>query len=116
MTDDSQVTYDPKCTICSIPKSHHEGFRHPFSDPTRPIGASQVFGKTRTDRIGGSGRGPAVSGAQIAGELTVEHAAFPFDPVLRQALVTKGVITYQDLEEAEHHIRSVTNNLVKGEK
>lgn len=34
--------------------------------------------------------------------------AMPFDPVLRQALVDKGILTAQDLEEAEHKIRMIS--------
>jgi hypothetical protein len=34
---------------------------------------------------------------------------WPFDPVLRQALIDKGVLTPQDLRDAEEKIRAVTS-------
>lgn len=41
---------------------------------------------------------------------TVVGAApqWPFDPVLRQALVDKGILTVQDLADAEAKIRAVS--------
>jgi hypothetical protein len=34
--------------------------------------------------------------------------AYPFDPILRQALIDKGVITPQDLADAQAKIEVVT--------
>jgi hypothetical protein len=34
---------------------------------------------------------------------------WPFDPVLRQALIDKGVLAPQDLRDAEEKIRAVTS-------
>jgi hypothetical protein len=36
-------------------------------------------------------------------------SAWPFDPVLRQALIDKGVLVPQDLRDAEEKIRAVTS-------
>jgi hypothetical protein len=44
---------------------------------------------------------------------------WPFDPVLRQALIAKGVITPEDLRMAEDQIRAVTASFdaaVKGSR
>lgn len=96
--DDSPEEVNPRCTICSHVKSNHGAFRHPFSEPKNPISTSQVFGKPRTDRTGGSGRGPAMDQPQVSVQ------SFPFDPVLRQALIDKGVITPDDLLVAQSKI------------
>lgn len=37
----------------------------------------------------------------------------PFDPVLRQALLSKGIITLADIAEAEQMIRATTGQLVR---
>jgi hypothetical protein len=42
------------------------------------------------------------------GDVTVGQGQWPFDPVLRQALVDKGVLTPQDLTDAEAKIRAVS--------
>lgn len=38
----------------------------------------------------------------------VEASPWPFDPVLRQALIDKGVLTPGDLTEAEAKIRAIS--------
>jgi len=35
-------------------------------------------------------------------------SAYPFDPVLRQALVDKGILTPQDLRDAQEKIEAIT--------
>jgi len=40
--------------------------------------------------------------------------AYPFDPVLRQALIDKGVLTVEDLQVAEEKIRMVTAQFMGG--
>lgn len=111
MVDETQVTHDPICTICNTSKSEHAERQHPFSDPKNPISPSQIFGKTRGEGVGGSGHGPAIRKPQI-NPAPIQVSAFPFDPVLRQALIMKGVITADDLMAAETHIRTV-NNIVR---
>lgn len=44
----------------------------------------------------------------------VSPMRFPFDPVLRMALVNKGVITPEDLTAAEAQIRAVTAEMLGG--
>lgn len=41
-------------------------------------------------------------------------APFPFDPVLRQALIDKGVLTFEDLVEADRKIRMVSGMVSDG--
>lgn len=38
----------------------------------------------------------------------VKQSSMPFDPVLRQALVDKGVLTVEDLRAAEEKIRAIS--------
>lgn len=44
----------------------------------------------------------------------VKAAPWPFDPVLRQALVDKGIITPEDLTAAEAKIRAISG-MVSGQ-
>lgn len=84
-----------KCTTCN--RSHSEpGYapRHPFNDGTLPVSAT--FGtKTRRDQ-------------PKDGSVEVRAVQWPFDPVLRQALIDKGILTPQDLHDAEEKIKAVT--------
>lgn len=90
------------CTTCG--KSHRELAesgtfpKHSFNDGT--LGASATFGKKLAD---GTRAVPATP-------VTVQEAPWPFDPVLRQALIDKGVITPEDLSRAEQTIRAVTSS------
>lgn len=70
------------CTTCGQTKRWHEENqpRHEFNGP---VGVPPVRVKTTA-------------------------APWPFDPVLRQALVDKGIITVQDLADAEAKIRAVS--------
>lgn len=84
--------------------------RHAFNDGT--MSGSQTFGV----KLPGGGRGPAGSAldAGIALELHQQTSPWPFDPVLRQALIDKGVLTVDDLSEAERKIRAVTAQFTQG--
>lgn len=90
------------CWTCG--KSHEqlarEGVipRHPFNDGT--MGASETFGK----RLPDGSRTPA--GGEVG--VAAAETTWPFDPVLRQALIDKGVLTPEDLRDAEAKIRAVT--------
>jgi hypothetical protein len=98
----SVMRQDPnaKCTTCSNTWTWHQAneTRHEFNDGTLP--ASKTFGKKLPDGSRTPGTTPPV----------VEEARWPFDPVLRQALIDKGVITPDDLTRAEATIRAVTDN------
>lgn len=103
----SVMRQDPnaQCTTCSQTWLWHQTneTRHAFNDGT--MAASETFGKKlpNGDRTPGAGA-PVV----------VEEVRWPFDPVLRQALVTKGIITAEDLSTAEATIRAVTDQFNGG--
>lgn len=90
------------CLTCS--KSHEQLARegvipkHPFNDGS--IGTNETFGR----RLASGDRTPP--GGQ---PVEVAEVRWPFDPVLRQALINKGVITPEDLTAAEAQIRAVTS-------
>jgi hypothetical protein len=94
------------CWTCG--KSHEQLARegvipkHPFNDGSIP--ASETFGK----RLASGDRTPP-GGGPITPMETVVEAQWPWDPVLRQALINKGVLTPDDLQKAEAQIRAVTN-------
>lgn len=105
MTNDFQG--ELVCHTCG--KSHEQLARegvtpkHPFNDGS--LSASETFGARRAD---GTRTPPGVDVGVAAMETT-----WPFDPVLRQALMDKGVLTPDDLRNAEAKIRMVTNQFQK---
>lgn len=97
------------CHTCGKP---HEGDyrpRHPYNDGT--LGASETFGK----RLASGDRTQPVTVTQQDGMTQSVGLQWPFDPVLRQALIDKGVITPDDLIEAEKKIRAVTSAVMGGQ-
>lgn len=101
MVDETQVHHhDPVCTLCNTRKSKHHNRVHPFSDPDSPLSPTQVFGKTPAGRTGGSGK-PLPSD-----KASVEHSVFPFDPVLRIALIGKGILEPEDITRAEQILKA----------
>lgn len=93
------------CHTCGNSLEWHEQqegiVRHPFNNGSLPHSAT--FGQRRAD--GSRGRVPdAQRGSQVP-------SPWPFDPVLRQALVDKGVLTVEDLQEAETKIRTITSTV-----
>jgi len=76
----------------------HTDIRHPFNEGNRAT--SETFGKRLPDGTR--------TNADDTASLTVQEAPWPFDPVLRQALIDRGVITPDDLVNAERTIRAVT--------
>lgn len=99
------VDRDPnkKCETCSQTWGWHmtNQTQHEFNDGSIPT--SETFGKRGAD----GKRVPA--GKSASGETgAVVQGQWPFDPVLRQALINKGVLTPEDLSAAEAQIRAVT--------
>lgn len=100
------------CETCAKPHPHPDGFmpKHPFNDGSVPVSAT--FGRRRSD----GSRGPAQTAQQVSqGHQPPPLPPMPFDPVLRQALINRGVLTPQDLRDAEEMIRAVTAAFERGE-
>jgi hypothetical protein len=97
MTNQSDI----KCRTCGQTYDWHLDrvgtIRHPFNPPDTPLPTAETFGKRLPDGTRAD-----------ATPTKVEEAPWPFDPVLRQALMDKGVITPDDLTRAERTIRAVT--------
>jgi len=94
------------CLTCGNNKAWHDAnpqTQHRYNDGSIPV--SETFGK----RLADGTRVPPVQQRVKPGDVVIEAQQWPFDPVLRQALVNKSVITPQDLKDAEEQIRAVTN-------
>lgn len=89
---------DP-CTMCGKTLGNHQGMRHPYSPEGVEWGMSVQVNDKPTELPAG-----------------MRAISSPFDPILRQALIDKGVITPDDLLNAEAKIKAVTNdfNSAKG--
>lgn len=102
------------CEICARPFSpthdaNAPGFtsRHTFAPAGSRVDVSQ-FGPKRSERDDrGRDRGARHPGAYSASQQ-------PFDPVLRKALIDKGVITVEDLDNASREIQAFTQAVTGG--
>ena len=98
------------CHTCTQTRQWHrdnaEHLHHAFNDGSE--GVSATFGRRRSD---GSGNNPP---EPQDGAEAVVTMAWPHDPVLRQALVDKGLLTVRDLELAERKIRALTGQMIGG--
>lgn len=92
------MTTTTNCRTCGKPKDNHP-FRHPFNDGSGDVPNPFKNQGTPKPDTTTPPTGPQVS----TGSLVV-----PFDPVLRMALVMKGVITPEDLANAEKIIAATT--------
>lgn len=90
-----------KCTICDRTHPWPDGTvpKHPFSNGES--GSAAFLGRRDQRREPGPQRGTE------RGSMT-QRPAYPIDPVLRQALVDAGVITPQQLKDAEDKIQAIT--------
>jgi hypothetical protein len=88
----------PVCVRCGHTADDHP-FKHPF----------QTDGETDMSWLN-KNRDVARKVKQAAA-----IPSMPFDPVLRQALIDKGILTVQDLRDAEEKIRAVTSMMMGGE-
>lgn len=97
------MTTNEKCTTCNQTLQWHRDnadvVRHAFNDGSLPLSAT--FGHRRAD---GSRAPDAQRGSP---------SPWPFDPVLRQALIDKGVLTIEDLQQAEIKIRTIISTVDK---
>lgn len=92
------------CETCGNTMAWHEEAqpRHAFNDGSTPFSAT--FGRRADRRTGQPGSTP-----QRGSETAAAGIPWPHDPVLRQALIDKGVLTPDDLTAAEAKIRVVSN-------
>lgn len=84
---------DSSCHTC--------GKSHPWEDGTMP----------RHPFNDGSLRGSAILVPPKDKTTEVRESRWPFDPVLRQALIDKGVLVPQDLRDAEDKIRAIAGEV-----
>lgn len=100
--DGSDLGHLDRCQTCQRTREWHEENHpmHPFNDGQ--AGAQAFLGdkKRRGDRDDRRDAKSPQRGAQTA--------EWPFDPVLRQALMDAGLITPDMLRAAEDKIRAVT--------
>lgn len=94
------VRDDARCESCGKSFEWHKTNkpRHPFVYPGEA--GSTAFLNPRRDRD--------VPERELVAQRRAQRAAMPLDPVLRQALIDKGVLTPQDLRDAEEKIQTVT--------
>lgn len=85
------------CRTCGKPEEPHN-FRHPFVSTDDPYS---------TDGLGPSKNKQAEQALHPAG-----RQGMPIDPVLRIALINKGVITPDDLAEAQKMMQVLDNGSV----
>jgi hypothetical protein len=86
------MTTNDVCSMCK--RVHGVDVWNPQHAPVLDGGGESLPKKDRK-------RPPAAAQAAVS--------PWPFDPVLRQALIDKGVLTPQDLRDAEDKIRAVTS-------
>jgi hypothetical protein len=93
------------CNTCDGPHPASDGSmpRHPFNDGS--VRPSATFGTRGPD---GVRRGGPASPQPAQMATPPKQPRWPFDPVLRQALIDAGIITPQMLTDAEAKIRAVT--------
>lgn len=88
-----------RCSVCGNTRQWHKNNspRHAFIEP----GGNpeiKVMGEPEPSTEDSPQRG-------------IRPMRTPFDPILRQALIDKGVLTIQDLEEAERKVRFLSQDL-----
>lgn len=93
MTQNETEEESPRCQVCGKPKNDHN-FRHAFIMLGHPSILVEV---TPPEGI------PAIETEE--GPRPAVRVAPPGDPVLRLALIRKGVITLEDLETVEAELR-----------
>lgn len=100
---------DTMCTICHQPEAAHvEGrVRHTFTPAGTPVDTSQFAPKRSVGAPGGDD-----TSRRIPSSYGVSQT--PFDPVLRQALIDKGILSVQDLQDAEQKVHFLTGQVVRG--
>lgn len=83
------TTSERTCTVCGDAESVHADRRiHPFIAPGNELPASMFNRKNR-------------------GEASQARVQLPFDPVLRQALLDRGILTIEDMKLAEQKVVAI---------
>lgn len=104
------------CKICGNPEDNHP-YRHMFTPEGTPIDTRQFDRKRFSTRPGGDDMSQGIPSAQGAAEQPVRSrlnaSRVPFDPVLRMALIDAGVITVEQLQEAEKKIAVFTQHVTQ---
>lgn len=87
----SSTDYGP-CRMCGNSWEWHQAHyaRHPY---TSPNSTNELRDVTRPDRR-----------AQANTDAPIVHTTTPFDPVLRLALIEKGIVSPDDLKKAEEKL------------
>lgn len=95
------VRDDARCESCGKSFEWHKTnkARHPFVYPGEA--GSTAFLNPRRDRD--------VPERELVAQRRAQGPSWLLDPVLRQALMDKGVLTPQDFRDAEEKIRAVTD-------
>lgn len=88
------------CDTCGVVKSEHEFLKHPFRDEGAPLGNLFGAGPARRRRQQAAPQDPSDSSPSVIEVLR----SLPSDPVLRLALMDKGLLTPEDLTRAEIRI------------
>jgi hypothetical protein len=103
MINPSYTTEDPgNCRTCNNSFEWHKDNNpiHPFNDGSAGATAFLKAGRGERDR----------RGTNVPQE-TTQRVQYPFDPVLRMALMNKGVISPADLTQAEEMLSATSAEL-----
>lgn len=102
---------DPTCVVCGRDKEAHDSpdVRHVFTPEGVRVDTSQ-FGPKRAERAREGDDVPRRHSTHWG----AAQASGGFDPVLRQALVDKGILTPEDLMAASAKISAITGQVMRG--
>lgn len=95
------------CQVCDKPEDEHVDTRHMFTPQGTRVDTTQFARKRPKGDDEGDDKG-------ATRRIPMGYTQTPFDPVLRQALIDKGVLTIEDLEIAQRKIGIMTNQVTGG--
>lgn len=98
------------CIVCGRTEEEHvnSSVVHSFTSAGQRVDTSQ-FNRRRPEQ----GRAGDDVTRRIPGSYGMSQG--PFDPVLRQALIDKGILTPEDLAAAAAKISAITGQVMRGE-
>lgn len=96
------------CIVCGMTRDNHAGKKHTFNPPGVRVDVSQ-FNRKPVSPPPVSMPGVDRDGRVIDAPRTT-HVQFPFDPILRMALINKGLLTHDDLILAEQQMHAVSGS------